>query len=86
MKSLALLSSAVLMTLSLATTAHAALKCDGDYQVVDGKEISTPYCRDNYLAHVARQYGVHVTDGEIRDNPARRSEVRRMIGYDIRVR
>lgn len=86
MKTLTLLAFAMVMPLAVTGSASAAIKCDGDYQVVDGHEIATPYCGDNYTATVAQQYGLHVTKQEMRENPARRSEVRRMIGYDLRLR
>jgi hypothetical protein len=85
MKMLTLAASAVLMTLTLASTAQAAIKCDGDFQNVAGSEISTPYCRDNNLAAVARSYGVGVSNSEVRNNPGTKSEVRRLIRPDIRV-
>lgn len=86
MKTSSLIASAFLVTLSTASVANAAIKCDGDYQVVNGHEIATPYCGDNYVATVAQQYGLHVTKKEMREEPARRSEVRRMIGDDLRLR
>jgi len=85
MKTLTLVASAFVMTLAATGTARAAIKCDGDYQIVSGHEIATPYCADNYTATVAQTYGLHVTKQDMRDNPARRSEVRRMIGYDLRL-
>ena len=42
--------------------AEAHIVCHDGFQVVNGREISTPYCNDNYLAAVARQYGVKATD------------------------
>lgn len=86
MKQLMLSASVVVMIVAATGSARAAIKCDGDYQVVSGNEIATPYCSDNYTATVAQQYGLHVTKQEMRDNPARRGEVRRMIGYDLRLR
>lgn len=71
----------------LAGPANAAgIKCRDDYQVVQGREISTPYCADNYLARVAREYGVRVSDAAIRNNPNKKSEVCRFIGHDPRVK
>lgn len=84
MRPLTVLTSAALMSLSLATAAQAGIKCNEDYQVVAGSEISTPYCRDNFLAQVARSYGIRVTNAEVRNNPGRKGEVCRMIGHDIR--
>lgn len=69
----------------LALPAHARIICKDDYQVVGGSQISTPYCADNYLARVAREYGVKVSDATIRNNPNKKREVCRFIGHDIRV-
>ncbi|MFA5955007.1 hypothetical protein [Hyphomicrobium sp.] len=68
-----------------AASSASAIECQEDYQIVQGQPISTPYCRDNYLAQVARQYGFKATDREIRNNPSRKEEVCRFIGDDIRV-
>jgi hypothetical protein len=69
----------------LAATNAAAIQCDENYQIVQGQPISTPYCRDGYLAKVARQYGFKTSPAEIRNNPARKAEICRFIGSDIRV-
>jgi hypothetical protein len=63
----------------------AGIVCRESYQLVRGTQIATPYCADNYLARVAREYGVRVSNAEIRNNPNRKSEVCRLIGHDIRV-
>lgn len=65
--------------------AEAAIRCNGRYQIVGGQELSTPYCGDNYLAAVAREYGTRVSDAEIRNNPNKKLEVCRLVGRDIRV-
>lgn len=79
------LAAASLALLALALPAEARIVCRGEFQVVQGNEISTPYCADNYLASVARQYGVRVSDATIRNNPNRKREVCRFIGHDPRV-
>jgi hypothetical protein len=68
------------------SNAEARIVCREGFQVSGGQEISTPYCNDNYVAEVARKYGVRVSNEEIRNNPARKDEVCRFIGYDTRVR
>ncbi len=68
-----------------AAPSASAIECKEDYQIVEGQPISTPYCRDNNLAAVARKYGFKVSDGAIRNNPSRKQEVCRDIGSDIRV-
>lgn len=70
---------------SAAAPAQARIVCRGDYQLVQGNLISTPYCADNYVAEVARKYGMRVSDAEIRNNPNKKREVCRFIGHDIRV-
>lgn len=72
------------VALAIASPA-SAITCHGDYQVVNGQEISTPFCRDNALADVARQTGFRVSDLEIRNNPAKKQEVCRFLRGDIRV-
>jgi hypothetical protein len=68
-----------------AVTTAGAIECKEDYQIVQGRPISTPYCRDNYLATVARKYGFKVSESTIRNNPSRKEEICRYIGSDIRV-
>ena len=62
-----------------------AITCHGNYQVVAGQEISTPYCRDNALAAVARTYGYRDSDSTVRNNPSRKEELCRKLNSDIRV-
>ncbi len=72
----------------IATTSgvEARIKCDGPFQVVRGAgAIATPYCEDEYLARVARGYGIRVSGRAIRSNPSRKEEVCRAIGHDSRV-
>lgn len=63
----------------------SAINCNGQYQIVQGQELATPYCQDNYLAKIARQYGMHVSDATIRNNPNKKAEVCRFMGFDTRV-
>lgn len=79
-------SLAVLAAVSVPAASPAlAITCHGDFQVVSGQEISTPFCRDNELARVARGYGFHVSDAEMRNNPAEKEEACRFLRNDIRV-
>lgn len=71
--------------LTAAVGSAKAIECDEDYQIVQGRPISTPYCRDNNLAAVARSYGYKISDSAMRNDPARKEEVCRFIGSDIRV-
>lgn len=45
---------------------HAAIRCDGNYQIIDGKELSTPFCEDENLAARARDSGISVSAARIR--------------------
>jgi hypothetical protein len=79
---LALLGGAFLLTTA---NRASAIECQEDYQIVQGQPISTPYCRDGYLAKVAREYGYRTSAETIRNNPSRKEEICRFIGSDIRV-
>jgi hypothetical protein len=61
-----------------------AIECQEDFQIVNGQPISTPYCRDAYLAQVAREHGFNTSAEVMRNNPARKEEICRYIGSDIR--
>lgn len=65
--------------------AQAAIDCDGDYQIVNGRPVSTPYCRDVNLARVARSYGWRVSVQSIRYSESTKAQVCRAIGHDNRV-
>ena len=77
--------AAVLVALS-AGSAQARIACDGSFQIVQGQPISTPYCRDQTLARVARSYGMRVSDAAIRNSESVKGQVCRTIGHDLRVR
>lgn len=62
----------------------AAIRCVGPYQVVQGREIATPYCQDAYLARIAREYGMRVSADAVRHSPSVKSEVCRVVGRDNR--
>ena len=77
--------AAALATAHAAGTAAAAIVCERGFQVVNGQPVSPPYCQDNYLAVVAREYGVKVSEAEIRTNHHTKKQVCHMLGGDIRV-
>ncbi len=82
----ALIGGAAVMSISVAEQAEARIKCNGAYQVVRGHgEIATPYCEDQYLARVARSYGVRVSASAIRRSVSRKQEICRHIGHDHRI-
>ena len=65
--------------------AEARIVCDGNFQIVNGLPVSTPYCREMTLARVARTYGWRVSDDAIRYSESTKAQVCRAIGYDNRV-
>ena len=69
------------------STAEAGgrIVCKGGYQKVKGEAIATPYCQDEYLADVARQYGSRVSGSDVRKSASLKYELCRFIGHDIRV-
>ncbi len=85
---MAVMAAALAVALLIATPSdvEARIKCNGPFQIVRGAgEIATPYCEDEYLAEVARSYGMRVSGRAIRQNPSRKEEVCRTIGHDSRV-
>jgi hypothetical protein len=75
----------IAMFLLAGSSAEARIVCNEGFQLSGGREISTPYCNDNYVAEVARKHGMKVSDQEVRNNPARKDEVCRFIGSDTRI-
>lgn len=65
--------------------ASARIKCQNGYQIIDGSPHATPYCQDQLLARVAREYGTKVSARSIRNNPNLKRHVCRLVGRDIRV-
>ncbi|MBI4725382.1 MAG: hypothetical protein HY765_10515 [Rhodomicrobium sp.] len=76
----------MIAAVSLASSASARIMCDKEFQVTRNGNIATPYCEDNYLAHVARSYGTRVRNEAVRQNPMLKERLCRFIGYDIRVK
>lgn len=82
MKTLTLALGALL----LASPAFAGgIVCHDEYQVVNGREISTPYCADRYIAKVARENGWKVTGKQIHNQHDLKAEVCQNVGDDIRI-
>lgn len=65
--------------------AAAKPRCHEGIQDIGGRQISTPYCEDLYLAQVAREYGSRISFETIRDNPNAKKDICRLVGRDIRV-
>jgi hypothetical protein len=81
----ALAAAAVSIVVVTASTPAVAIDCKDGYQLVQGNRLATPYCQDDLLTRVARQYGMKVNSEEIRESPNFKREVCRIVGRDIRV-
>lgn len=79
-------AAAAVLASAAADPAEARIRCRDGFQQVAGNWISTPYCRDNQLAAVARQYGFRVSNVAIRENPNLKRHICRFVMSDIRVR
>lgn len=72
---------------AMAATPAAAITCDGNIQVQrSGERIITPFCQDNHLSEVAREYGNRTSAYDIRWNPSVKASLCRLVGEDNRVR
>jgi hypothetical protein len=78
-------SAAVLLAAITVACPAYAITCESGYQRVQGNLIATPYCQDEYLAQVARQFGFKTSGDRIRGNPNYKREVCAIAGRDIRV-
>jgi hypothetical protein len=65
--------------------AVAKIKCVNGNQLVSGSLIATPYCQDELVAQVAREYGMKVSAGAIRNNPNLKRNVCQHVGRDNRI-
>jgi hypothetical protein len=75
-----------LAMLVMATPSHAAIKCDGPFQIIKGYgKHATSYCENKYLAAIARSYGWKVSDQAVRHNPGLQGRICRQIGHDSRL-
>lgn len=66
--------------------AAAAIRCEGNFQITSYGRINTPYCEDIYLAQVAREYGMRVSNQAVLRNPSVKERACRFVGNDIRVK
>ena len=82
-----LIPAACAFALTAVASPASAIDCDGNFQVQrGGKHIATPHCEDNYLAQVARGYGMRVSAQAIRANPSVKQKACELAGDDNRVR
>jgi hypothetical protein len=74
-----------LLAVAGGNSAEAGIRCNNGYQIVNGSQIATPYCQDNLVAQVARQYGFKASEAEVRNNPNYKRELCRFVGRDNRL-
>jgi len=68
------------------STADAAIRCDGAYQVFKhGGYHRSPLCEDRHLARVARGYGIRASGDAVHNSPYQKAEICYTIGHDIEV-
>jgi len=79
------LSFAIVVAAAVLATPAGASICKRGTQLIGGQWIATPYCQDEQLAEVARQYGLRATAAKIRNNPNFKIEICRTVFNDIRV-
>jgi hypothetical protein len=64
-----------------------AIECSGDFQVQkNGNLIVTPYCQDDHLATVSREYGIATSADRIRSSLTEKKSVCQFLQFDNRVR
>ncbi len=85
MKRLAIACLLALTAAVPAAEAGRSPRCDGNFQFVRGSWVSTPYCRADQIARVARETGVHTTALALLAHPADAEELCRFLDSDIRV-
>lgn len=79
-------AAVLVLAFAAATGPAAAIECRNGYQRVGGSEIATPYCQDEYLAVVARDFGIRTTGARVRADWGHKREICRLIGQDNRIR
>ena len=79
------LAFVVALTFAVPSASARAPHCDGDFQLVRGSWVSTPYCRAAQIAEVARETGIHVSPEALLAHPSRAEELCRFLKADFRV-
>ncbi len=63
-------SAAAAVLLLSSAVAEAKIECRDGFQIVNGQQISTPYCNDGLVGSVAREHGMKISDETVRNNPS----------------
>jgi hypothetical protein len=59
-------STACAGLLCVGSHANAAIMCEGQFQIVNGMAVSTPFCQDESLSAAARKRGIAVSGTDVR--------------------
>lgn len=86
MLKLTAIALAASLTSAISAPASAAMMCEGPYQIIEGRLLATQFCQDNYLAKVARSYGMRVSARQVRWDASIKADACRLTGHDNRVR
>jgi hypothetical protein len=81
----AVLASGLLLLHGVEVAHAESIICQGNFQIVDGRWVATSYCRHRNLAHVARSYGIRVSERKLRTSESTKGDVCRAVGFDNRV-
>ena len=76
----------MLLAAGLGLPAEAGVVCKKGFQMVQGAPLATPYCQDQYVAQVAREYGFKASPERVRQDPIYKQTLCRYIGQDIRIK
>ena len=79
------LTLATVGTVFIFATSGHAIECIRGTQKVNGQMIFTPYCQDEYLSQVAREYGFTAPAAKLRNNNNFKKEICRFVFQDPRV-
>ncbi len=60
----------------------ATIVCSGDFQIVNGKPVSTPFCQDEELAASLRNHGQRFSGETIRNNSELKRQACILFGSD----
>jgi hypothetical protein len=77
-------SAVCLLQIAIASNAQAKIVCQGPYQVNKGTTLRSPYCETEYLATIARGFGIEVSGAQIRDSYSLKKRVCQVVDSDNR--
>jgi hypothetical protein len=55
--------------------ANAHIRCDDEFQIINGQRVATPYCEAEQLARASRGHGVMISGDAVRKDPQLREDL-----------